>query len=434
LEEPPRPVHLPADQVRQFNAEKQVKQLNRPAILAVTDRVGQHLANGSQVFADALLQNLGNHLDLKVIVEAAQGATSDRPYRVLDSSLRAVEPLTDWLRRSVRDMRVDLVYNLGATAFSCGATEILAHIYPRAKLVNHFQVNLASYAAHEGAANEQVRAFGNAQLAVARIATRNIFPSFAELARGPLGEFGHDRSCVVVNPFIDASAPPAVRPHRPFTFLAAGRFSDYVKGSDLLFRAFAALHAYHGDVRLETAGENPRFAHVLGKSAGAWTHRGWLDRRSLHEAMRDADIVLVPSRYEPFGLVAIEAMAMGTPVIAMGVGGLGEMIHHGQTGWLTKPEDGSLGLRLAMERAMEDRALTHRVGRRARLVVRREYALSRVTSLVRTLLDNAMHEGITEADLARLKPRSPAPALLSKDERGVVLRGSDRVARSEETQ
>ena len=47
-----------------------------------------------------------------------------------------------------------------------------------------------------------------------------------------------------------------------------------------------------------------------------------------------ADVCVVPSQYESFGLVALEAMACGTPVIAARVGGLPTIIKHGSTGYL----------------------------------------------------------------------------------------------------
>jgi D-inositol-3-phosphate glycosyltransferase len=54
---------------------------------------------------------------------------------------------------------------------------------------------------------------------------------------------------------------------------------------------------------------------------------------------RAADVVLVPSRSESFGLVALEAAACGTPVVAAGVGGLRTLVDHGFTGFLVEGRD-----------------------------------------------------------------------------------------------
>jgi glycosyltransferase involved in cell wall biosynthesis len=48
--------------------------------------------------------------------------------------------------------------------------------------------------------------------------------------------------------------------------------------------------------------------------------------------MKAADVMVVPSIYEPFGIVALEAMASGTPLVASDVGGLSELVEHGKTG------------------------------------------------------------------------------------------------------
>ena len=54
-----------------------------------------------------------------------------------------------------------------------------------------------------------------------------------------------------------------------------------------------------------------------------------------------ADVAVVPSIYEPFGFVALEAMALGSPLVAARTGGLAEIVEEGRTGWLFTPGDPS---------------------------------------------------------------------------------------------
>jgi len=55
--------------------------------------------------------------------------------------------------------------------------------------------------------------------------------------------------------------------------------------------------------------------------------------------MKEADIVVIPSLIEPFGLVALEAMAIGKPIIATKVGGLKSILEDGKTALLVEPAD-----------------------------------------------------------------------------------------------
>jgi len=72
---------------------------------------------------------------------------------------------------------------------------------------------------------------------------------------------------------------------------------------------------------------------------GVTVHQG-VPRTSLWEAMARAAVVLCPARWdEPFGVAAAEAQACGTPVVAFGRGGLGEVIMNGVTGFLVPPDD-----------------------------------------------------------------------------------------------
>jgi len=62
----------------------------------------------------------------------------------------------------------------------------------------------------------------------------------------------------------------------------------------------------------------------------------------LSTSYRAADVVIVPSRSESFGLVALEASACGVPVVASAVGGLTTLVDHGRTGFLVEGRDPTL--------------------------------------------------------------------------------------------
>jgi len=77
-----------------------------------------------------------------------------------------------------------------------------------------------------------------------------------------------------------------------------------------------------------------------------------------------AEVLVMPSHYESFGMVALEAMACGTPVIASDVGGLGFLVQDGETGY-TLPDGEPDQLCEKLSLLLEDRALRERMGRRA---------------------------------------------------------------------
>ncbi|MHB8670051.1 MAG: glycosyltransferase, partial [Acidimicrobiales bacterium] len=79
---------------------------------------------------------------------------------------------------------------------------------------------------------------------------------------------------------------------------------------------------------------------------------------------RAADVCLVPSRSESFGLVALEAAACGTPVVASAVGGLRTLVEHGATGFLVQGRDPAAFAAYAGE-VLGNPALAVEMGRRA---------------------------------------------------------------------
>ncbi len=128
----------------------------------------------------------------------------------------------------------------------------------------------------------------------------------------------------------------------------------YEKGFHLALDALAPIVRRLGDVRFVVAGtgtaetELKRQSRRLGLSRHG-TFLGWTGDDMLHSLYRLAEVCIVPSIYEPFGLVALEAMASGCPCVVADTGGLREVV----------PADGTAGLRFrsrdpdALERVLE---------------------------------------------------------------------------------
>ncbi len=125
--------------------------------------------------------------------------------------------------------------------------------------------------------------------------------------------------------------------------LAAGRFVP-VKGFDVLIRAWADVVRDHPAHTLTIAGDGPQRHDLEGlvrelDLRDSVEFPGRLQRAQLHERFRAAAAVVVPSREEALGLVALEAMAAGAPVVATDAGGLPEIVIPDRTGFLVGGDD-----------------------------------------------------------------------------------------------
>lgn len=148
------------------------------------------------------------------------------------------------------------------------------------------------------------------------------------------------------------------------------------KGVDYLLRAFDRLPA-SPDTVLVYAGDGPAFAHLqrLRDSLPSRDRIHLLGYRADRELLLEAaDICVVPSVWdEAFGLAALEAMVRGKPVVATTVGGIPEIIRHGETGLLVPPAD-SEQLASVIGSLLADPAAARRIGVAACEDVKRRFS------------------------------------------------------------
>jgi glycosyltransferase involved in cell wall biosynthesis len=165
--------------------------------------------------------------------------------------------------------------------------------------------------------------------------------------------------------------PPKMRDgDEPIIGLFVGRIDSDQKGLHTLVRAVALLSTSLGlQIRLvgeDWGGTEPlrSLAQRLGVS-DRLTFVGKLSRAELVEEYAQAQFFVLPSIFEPFGIVLLEAMAAGLPVIASRVGGIPEIVEDGRTGLLVEPGNpGSLAE--ALRHLCRDEVLRKSMGRRAR--------------------------------------------------------------------
>jgi glycogen(starch) synthase len=150
----------------------------------------------------------------------------------------------------------------------------------------------------------------------------------------------------VIRNGIDAARWPFARRRArtgPPELLFVGRL-EYEKGVHDAIAALPRIRRAHPGATLTIAGEGTQQDWLVEQ---ARKHRvlkatrfvGRLDHDALLAVLHRADAAVLPSHYEPFGLVALEAAAAGTPLVTSNIGGLGEAVIDGETGMSCPPRD-----------------------------------------------------------------------------------------------
>jgi len=139
----------------------------------------------------------------------------------------------------------------------------------------------------------------------------------------------------------------------------------YEKGFQLALEALPGVIERLGDVRYLVAGSGTHEAELRGQADELGLHEhgtflGWIGDDVLHSLYRIADLCVVPSIYEPFGLVALEAMASGCPCIVADTGGLREVVPNEDVGLRFRSRDPD-SLAQMVERVLTDDGLRNRL-------------------------------------------------------------------------
>ncbi len=126
------------------------------------------------------------------------------------------------------------------------------------------------------------------------------------------------------------------------SLLYIGHFST-LKGVDILIKAIAQLKSQLPNIKLHLIGRgNDQYFELLAKKEGienSLVFHGWAKQSMAASYYKSAEICVFPSRHEGFGLVILEAMASGSPVIASDIPSFKEIISDGIDGKLFKSED-----------------------------------------------------------------------------------------------
>jgi glycogen synthase len=195
---------------------------------------------------------------------------------------------------------------------------------------------------------------------------------------------------------VDHLGPPAPPPEGDPTVLFVGRFEKR-KGIDLLLGAIPQVLATHPSVRFVLLGahdlpgehgESYRDVFLREHAGAPWMDRvempGIVDDDELWDAYRRCDVFVAPSRFESFGLVYVEAMMAGRPVVALDAGAAPEVVVAGATGELVEADADALAA--AISALLADPALRHRMGAAGRRRFEEHYSAAAMAERVERLL------------------------------------------------
>ena len=201
-----------------------------------------------------------------------------------------------------------------------------------------------------------------------------------------------------LDPQFEMLAPHAAKAVAPANFpagrvvLTVGRWrtEERYKGMDTLITALPRLLPRWPELQLAAVGEGDDRAWLedLAEENGVRRHVHFLSGLSYEELAAcygHCDIFAMPSKGEGFGLVYLEAMACGKPVIGGAHGGAPEVIDDGRTGYLV-PHGDAAQLATAVETLLTDPALGQEMGRRGKQRVEHEFRFSVFAKSFRKIL------------------------------------------------
>ena len=288
------------------------------------------LAGGSEVLIDRLavgMMDLGHEVTL-----LSGGPVAERPYPVVDLG----GTLTQYLRaplmhhRTVRDWDLLVDVENGIPYFSP-----LWRRMPVLAFVNH--VHTDQWGQRFGPVLSGVGRMAE-EVVMPRVYRRVPFLAISASTADSLIQIGIDPDRIsILNPGVDLPAVDAVERSTEPLFVCAGRLVPH-KRIDLLLRVWEQVRPVTGG-RLVVIGDGPEL-ESLRKTAGAGVEfAGWVDEEEKWRLLGQAWALIHPSHHEGWGIVIIEAAAVGTPSVGFRVPGVRDAIVDARTGFLVDTEE-----------------------------------------------------------------------------------------------
>lgn len=193
----------------------------------------------------------------------------------------------------------------------------------------------------------------------------------------------------------------------------------YEKGIQHLISAMPKILNGYNDAKLVIAGKGGMIdelkaqADALGIGNKVY-FTGYLDSKQVQKMYKCADIAVFPSTYEPFGIVALEAMLAGVPTVVSDVGGLNEIVEHGVTGMKSYAGNAN-SIADSILNLLYDHQLANNVSKNAKAKVKELYNWNKIAQDSHFVYQKAICQTMAERQANQIKQENAEKAKKAKN-------------------
>ena len=188
-------------------------------------------------------------------------------------------------------------------------------------------------------------------------------------------------------------------PNRAYAkrLLFVGRL-DAVKGVPLLLESIADLYVEHQDVELTVVGDGPARVDLEKKAQSLGANirfLGYQSQQEVAQILTQTDILVLPSFAEGVPVVLMEAMAAGLPVVTTQVGGIGELVKDGASGFICPPGDRN-ALTMRISQLLSDPDLCAKMGEIGQAKVAADFSSADEAAWLGQLITSSVQDALPE--------------------------------------
>lgn len=193
----------------------------------------------------------------------------------------------------------------------------------------------------------------------------------------------------------------------------------YEKGIQHLISAMPKILNGYNDAKLVIAGKGGMLDDLKAQAeymgiANKVYFTGYLNSKQVQKIYKCADIAVFPSTYEPFGIVALEAMLAGVPTVVSDVGGLNEIVEHGVDGMKTYAGNPN-SIADSVLNLLYDKQLAANVAKKAKQKVKQEFNWTKIAQDTHYIYEKAICKTVAEKQKQELEQENSKKAEKAKN-------------------